>query len=586
MKTNLSLLFWLSAIVCFGQNEVTLLLKVVNQLNAPLGFEPLEVLNQVSNEKELYYTKKNGTINITLLREVSYKFILEDSSKSFQFQPAANSASFTTKKVQVFKKPKVGSHLKDTIIYQKDPIIKNNKANAEVIIKLITQDKKPVVGAAITLSCANTNKVYINSTNKNGTSKFILPRGETADIFVNGENLNQKVIGSTRAKYGTKKVFFYEPLLVKESLKGDTVTQEVEKGANPTPTRALVTINVIDLKGLPLINEPVTLESLNDSKKTYFAMTNKEGQAKFLVPKTSNYELSFKYDPGIDTLVYKLDGGRTRTEVEYSYMGSKRFEERKLERERLLAERDSLFKIYGSSSYNNGFELTKAAIEKKALSERKKAIKDNKYFEKQNMTVCAVLQRHPEWNKKAIVTDITGSMSPYFKEVLLWHAMKLIEDPGAHYTFFNDGDSKPTHEKIIGSTGGIYSSKGDLKSMIKALKEGTSNGYGGDGPENDIEGLINASKEKTPGELILVADNYSSVRDIKLLTKLKVPVRIIVCGSTNSIHEDYLQLAYATGGSIHTLKADYLNLKAKIRNNSINIGGSVYLYNRGKFIKE
>ena len=60
--------------------------------------------------------------------------------------------------------------------------------------------------------------------------------------------------------------------------------------------------------------------------------------------------------------------------------------------------------------------------------------------------------------------------------------------------------------------------------------------------------------------IVMVADNYAPIRDMQLLDKLvalKIPVNIIICGSNSgNIHYSYLQLAAATGGSIHTIEED------------------------------
>lgn len=55
--------------------------------------------------------------------------------------------------------------------------------------------------------------------------------------------------------------------------------------------------------------------------------------------------------------------------------------------------------------------------------------------------------------------------------------------------------------------------------------------------ENDLEALLEAKKYMDDNwELILIADNYSPVRDIELLEKLDIPVHVILCGQDVSIH--------------------------------------------------
>ena len=76
-------------------------------------------------------------------------------------------------------------------------------------------------------------------------------------------------------------------------------------------------------------------------------------------------------------------------------------------------------------------------------------------------------------------------------------------------------------------------------------------GGGGDGPENDLEAIIKGIKEfPEHGEVILIADNNSCVRDMDLLKYIDVPVRVILCGYTNAggVNPHYVKIAHETGG--------------------------------------
>ena len=184
---------------------------------------------------------------------------------------------------------------------------------------------------------------------------------------------------------------------------------------------------------------------------------------------------------------------------------------------------------------------------------------DPTIFVKHEKLVLAVLNRlKGSWQNKIVVTDITGSMSPYYQQVLIWHALNLIKGGHTKYVFFNDGDRRP--DGPIGASGGLYYCQGqikDLKTIVASMQKGISAGGGGMAPENDIEALLGAIKQRKKGEeLILIADGLCKVRDIKLLGKLKIPVRIIVCGGAYSrskaINPQYLRIARKTKGSVPT----------------------------------
>jgi hypothetical protein len=185
-----------------------------------------------------------------------------------------------------------------------------------------------------------------------------------------------------------------------------------------------------------------------------------------------------------------------------------------------------------------------------------------------------------------VVVDVTGSMAPYSLQVCLWNRLNFKPGKHNHYVLFNDGDAKSTHQKKIGNTGGIYpiviDSVIDLeKNMIKVMKKG----FGGDVPENNLEAII-AGIKKFPKskEVIMIADNYAPVRDMALLEKIKIPVKVILCGSYNLRYNcDYLNIAKQTKGSLHTMEKDVLNLFDLKEGEIIEINGFNYKLIKGKF---
>lgn len=201
-------------------------------------------------------------------------------------------------------------------------------------------------------------------------------------------------------------------------------------------------------------------------------------------------------------------------------------------------------------------------------------------------TFFKVMDRHKDWDNILFVTDVTGSMYNYSIQLMVWHKLNYLDNRAAQFSFFNDGNRKSTSMKKIGKTGGIYHVKGDTyEDVEKEIYKTMNMGGGGDGPENDIEALIKAV-ESCPDakQIVLIADNWSNVRDIELLEELNVPVKIIICGSRSTIvNLQYIELAYKTGGSIHTIEQDITNLMKLSAGKSIEIGGMHYIIKNGKF---
>jgi hypothetical protein len=207
----------------------------------------------------------------------------------------------------------------------------------------------------------------------------------------------------------------------------------------------------------------------------------------------------------------------------------------------------------------------------------------------EDSTAFLILQRHPEWRNMLIVMDWTGSMYRYGASVLLWHRLNLTRPAVKHFVFFNDGDALPDGSKRIGATGGIYRTETNrIEDVLLKMALVMDRGHGGDSPENDVEALLKASTRLAGyDEVILIADNRSAVRDIALAGRIEHPVRVVLCGVDEShpIHEDYLTLAYLTGGSVHTVEEDLANLKRFAEGSSVRWKNTRYELNGGRFRK-
>jgi hypothetical protein len=202
----------------------------------------------------------------------------------------------------------------------------------------------------------------------------------------------------------------------------------------------------------------------------------------------------------------------------------------------------------------------------------------------EDSTVLNILDRM-QWVRMLVVSDVTASMYPYTGQLLLW--LKLHEDERYihQFVFFNDGDRKEEDQKMIGSTGGIYSTSSAIFEEVELLLyKAMHNGSGGAIPENNIEAIVRGI-EACPScrEVVMIADNWSGVKDMELLPYVKKPVHIITCGVHDKINTDYLDIARATGGSVHLIEQDINNLAAINEGGKITIGNNIYIIKKGKF---
>lgn len=105
------------------------------------------------------------------------------------------------------------------------------------------------------------------------------------------------------------------------------------------------------------------------------------------------------------------------------------------------------------------------------------------------------------------------------------------------------------------------------------------NGGGGDGPENDIEAILYAISNCSGCENIIhIADNGATPRDMILLNQVKKPVKVLVCklSSGSTVNPKLLDIAYRTGGSLHTFDTDVETLRSLEVGDTIQVGSGNY----------
>lgn len=223
-----------------------------------------------------------------------------------------------------------------------------------------------------------------------------------------------------------------------------------------------------------------------------------------------------------------------------------------------------------------------AAREMAYLSEswKSKTVRDS--------SVLKVFKRN-KWKNITVATDLTGSMSPYLSQVFFWYRLTFATKDFSEFIFFNDGDMSYDYLKKTGKTGGIYYCKSTIKDTVfKMATRCMKNGWGGDIQENNIEAILYAIKQNPDlKEIILIADNWAPMRDYCLMSQIKIPVHVIICGKQEGmpINTEYMDLARHTKGSLHTMEEDIEKLTEIAEGKSIEIDGFEYKVLGGRFIK-
>ncbi|PHR25823.1 MAG: hypothetical protein COA38_16040 [Fluviicola sp.] len=186
-----------------------------------------------------------------------------------------------------------------------------------------------------------------------------------------------------------------------------------------------------------------------------------------------------------------------------------------------------------------------------------------------------VLDRH---ERTAMVMDVTGSMTEHVAAMKRWIQANNDSLNFTSFTFFNDGDGKPTKKKKIGNTGGVYTTF-NLVSIDNLVTETMRRGSGGERPESDIEALLHTlNKDTICDAILLIGDNYSGVRDIELLPNVTKKVNILMCSIKGSLRTDYLLIAKNTGGYL-IYNGERIDLKNLRSGEILSVGNFQYDYN-------
>ena len=72
---------------------------------------------------------------------------------------------------------------------------------------------------------------------------------------------------------------------------------------------------------------------------------------------------------------------------------------------------------------------------------------------------------------------------------------------------------------------------------------------------------------------------------LSFLKSQKIPIKIIVCGVTDRMNTLYLDIAYATGGSIHTMEQDLIDVAKIGEGKTIKLNGMKFKMTGGKFVQ-
>lgn len=204
-------------------------------------------------------------------------------------------------------------------------------------------------------------------------------------------------------------------------------------------------------------------------------------------------------------------------------------------------------------------------------------------------SIIKVINRNPDWKDMPVVIDATGSMSPYTAQLLVWLKLNSMDKKFKDFVFFNDFENGSSTNFNINQEPGIFPvSNHNIDSILFTAAEAMSTGGG---EEFNFKSVIFAAskfKQASKKGILMIADNYQTpldMQNMKEFIKLNIPLHIIVCGSETELNKEYLNIARATKGSIHTMEKSIKDLVKLKEGSIVDFGKYRFKIQNGFFVK-
>jgi uncharacterized protein YegL len=308
--------------------QLTYKITVVNDQQYPVPNLPVVLKETSTKEKLRFSTDQNGYVTFTLSTgrfwTLSIGEIVDYKKLEVPESGHANASEYITydmKRWERDHKPLPDRSKMDfTIIKQnisKSEMPTENKSVVSLIIKL--SNKKPLIDYNIALTSLKDKIIYQSKTDKQGVARFLVPIGQDYEIDIDGIE-SFRTIEVINLPGFQNHEFTYEPTLVQEKNKNDTITQLIDNKTVPTSTRFLYTIHIQSKDGKAVANENVYLKTLK-SKNIYASKTNSKGDAVFLLPKKRKYMIDMDFQKDIDVidLTQTISAGIGEGEMGFTY---------------------------------------------------------------------------------------------------------------------------------------------------------------------------------------------------------------------------------------------------------------------------
>ena len=336
MKKFIALILFISPSICvIGQGELRLEFSIYDEKNQPARNKKIWMEETTTKEKIEKTTNAVGRVEFIITSGKTWSFNTEEVSahSSFRVPPSGTRRYKRTirsrpKQEEVKTVDRSQLNIKRILHSLSEKEIPTAKECIIIVHLQTVQGQDPVKGIEVGVTSIENKTSLIAVTNNKGDARFRIPINKNYELDIDGI-MGYHSFKTPNYQYYSK-VFNmgFEPTNIKETVANDTIIQDLKGMDKGTSKRALFTLELKTYEEESLPDEIVCLDVLENNGKVYKAVTNKDGVARFLIPKEKQYQLHLKYERNLRTWDLRNRGSRIITGgAIVHYRGSKQIEE-------------------------------------------------------------------------------------------------------------------------------------------------------------------------------------------------------------------------------------------------------------------
>lgn len=191
------------------------------------------------------------------------------------------------------------------------------------------------------------------------------------------------------------------------------------------------------------------------------------------------------------------------------------------------------------------------------------------------------------WRNAALVCDVTGSMGAYNNQVLAWLKSELTSGSSSvrRVVLFNDNDGQKIGIQNPATALGLYSFPLTTYEAVVEQMGIARAGRGGSVQENNMHALLRAQMDCPSCESLVMINDNNIPWDFALASQITKPVHMIICGPPATLEAVFLNLARATGGSVHFNGKSYKELHTYTEGQTLKVDNTAYVLRGEEFIR-